>query len=801
MMADCLHACLAEVHLDHYHHNFQRYGLSRCDALVNLQMHDYAKFGITSMADRVRLFKLIQSMKSTQAEGVFCQHDVTGSGNVMQTLQPAAVMQKVDEVLKAQRIPHSAMAPMKHEQVISKTSKSTGAAKPGKSKTRAAASVEFNPSTDLPNFKCRKALNFDDSQLDTSVLDTPSDEELPTKSRTPFAVAKPADKQMSVDKADSTGAIKSAAIHCSPSLAKPSERPSPAKPPESIPSTVAVATVKPPEASLTSQKPVHNLDSNSKSVSSVSKFPPGYYYVQAGFSSSLPHPSSSLHNEGLRYSNSMGQLTMPVDSGIRSAMQFPSRVQIQPDAHITSHAQDPPSQPVYNPHLYSQPSSDVHISSVKSTSHQHPVTQPFGANQVTDPVSKYGMSLMYDQFGGDPIVLPSSGNKVNTSAVVHTKVSSQESAQLFASSMHTAPSLSKPTAESAVTEDFVSPVKECGMAVDLASALVSSASQGHSDSGIASPYSREASAEKSTEHAGFHIRTPRDFSGLPDSFSLGSLMSQTSGGSQNTGIVIDKRVEVAQNRMQASHKQTKDSCVLQTTKTYVSPHELKSNKRPATNSVRKSDVTSGTHQTSHPTKLSPHLSNPSPLDTADIHLTMSSRDSSVARQATDSANSDTLPVAKTTLSSSQHSHSSSHKQSDVPSSNSSYFHHHSREDSYTTTPVLTESDYLVHKEIVHSVGYNYGIPITSHHSPLRSRTLNSGQEQQKKLISAQVESSKPSSLNDPIRVCVRKRPLNKRELRKKEASIVSVQGDRIIQVKERKSSFHMSKYSQQVITA
>ena len=40
-----------------------------CDELVNLSMHDYATLGVVSMEDRVRLYQLVQIMRSVQHDG------------------------------------------------------------------------------------------------------------------------------------------------------------------------------------------------------------------------------------------------------------------------------------------------------------------------------------------------------------------------------------------------------------------------------------------------------------------------------------------------------------------------------------------------------------------------------------------------------------------------------------------------------------------------------------------------------------------------------------------------------------
>lgn len=77
-MADCLYECLKEARLEKYYQNFVNGGLYHCEALLKLSMQDYPRYGVVLMEDRLRLFKLIQIVKSVQSEGLVCKH---GCGN------------------------------------------------------------------------------------------------------------------------------------------------------------------------------------------------------------------------------------------------------------------------------------------------------------------------------------------------------------------------------------------------------------------------------------------------------------------------------------------------------------------------------------------------------------------------------------------------------------------------------------------------------------------------------------------------------------------------------------------------
>ena len=71
----CLYECPKEAHLESYYNSFVRHGIIKCEGLANLSMHEYSRFGVLSMEDRVRLFKLVQIVKSVLADGLHCQHE------------------------------------------------------------------------------------------------------------------------------------------------------------------------------------------------------------------------------------------------------------------------------------------------------------------------------------------------------------------------------------------------------------------------------------------------------------------------------------------------------------------------------------------------------------------------------------------------------------------------------------------------------------------------------------------------------------------------------------------------------
>ncbi|XP_078620933.1 uncharacterized protein LOC144887526 [Branchiostoma floridae x Branchiostoma japonicum] len=82
------------------------------------------------------------------------------------------------------------------------------------------------------------------------------------------------------------------------------------------------------------------------------------------------------------------------------------------------------------------------------------------------------------------------------------------------------------------------------------------------------------------------------------------------------------------------------------------------------------------------------------------------------------------------------------------------------------------------EKVHHGSGYDYGVPQSHARSP--RRTLSYGDDSGEK-----------------IRVCVRKRPMNKREKKAGQADIVQVQGKKAVLVNEAKVAVDLTKYTQQ----
>uniref|UniRef100_A0A2K5J3A8 Kinesin motor domain-containing protein n=1 Tax=Colobus angolensis palliatus TaxID=336983 RepID=A0A2K5J3A8_COLAP len=96
------------------------------------------------------------------------------------------------------------------------------------------------------------------------------------------------------------------------------------------------------------------------------------------------------------------------------------------------------------------------------------------------------------------------------------------------------------------------------------------------------------------------------------------------------------------------------------------------------------------------------------------------------------------------------------------------------------SPILGDYDIPIIQRISHVSGYNYGIP----HSCIRQNTS---------------EKQNPWTEMEKIRVCVRKRPLGMREVRRGEINIITVEDKETLLVHEKKEAVDLTQYILQVI--
>ena len=184
-MSDCLLEILQEVQLERYYKGFVDGGLGTCEALVNLSMQEYSRYGVASMQDRLRLFKLIQIVKSVQDEGIVCRHKTQPKST--QTQNQSKTPDSVDKsssakppkapVSKFSGPSISALGETKSKKDQEKNRWDENqffahrdaqcAKKPEKTE------VVYKKGSDTPIFKCRKTLNFSlesDSSSDDAVV-------------------------------------------------------------------------------------------------------------------------------------------------------------------------------------------------------------------------------------------------------------------------------------------------------------------------------------------------------------------------------------------------------------------------------------------------------------------------------------------------------------------------------------------------------------------------------------------------------------------------------------------------------
>ena len=152
----CLYECLKEAHLESYYTSFVRHGIIKCEGLATLSMHEYSRFGVLSMEDRVRLFKLVQIVKSVLADGLHCQHEypTLRANNIRTHLTVDVHTRTISELARIQGHRNNTNVEVKPIPRIP--------AKPSHGITR--NKVEYNPGSDTPVFKCRKILTFSDSE-------------------------------------------------------------------------------------------------------------------------------------------------------------------------------------------------------------------------------------------------------------------------------------------------------------------------------------------------------------------------------------------------------------------------------------------------------------------------------------------------------------------------------------------------------------------------------------------------------------------------------------------------------------
>ena len=173
-----------------YHKRFSSQGLVSCDELVNLSMHDYAALGVVSMEDRVRLYQLVQIMRSVQHDG--------NNGDTLERMtlsknknQSAAISANVErntngnnrlnvtsEVEVRVCVPEGSecaperggpMATLQSQGLVDALRRSIGGGRGGfatAAEDGVSSTVAFRKGSDSPLFHCRKTLTFSGSDTE-----------------------------------------------------------------------------------------------------------------------------------------------------------------------------------------------------------------------------------------------------------------------------------------------------------------------------------------------------------------------------------------------------------------------------------------------------------------------------------------------------------------------------------------------------------------------------------------------------------------------------------------------------------
>ena len=160
-MSDCLYTCLAEVSLERYHVALVSAGVRRCDQLADLSLSDYVPLGVATAADRLRLFKLVQLVRSVRADGGGgCQHggsDVAACSNGGERTNGVGGCGGPNGV---NGIGH----PTNGVDVNRVNARANG-----RSRASNMNRVEYHAGSDSPVFRCRKVLDFSESDTDQEV--------------------------------------------------------------------------------------------------------------------------------------------------------------------------------------------------------------------------------------------------------------------------------------------------------------------------------------------------------------------------------------------------------------------------------------------------------------------------------------------------------------------------------------------------------------------------------------------------------------------------------------------------------
>ena len=147
--------CLKEAQLEKYYPKFQSYGITQWDHLSQISMEEYSKFGITSMEERLKLFRLVQVVKIVHEE-----KEEEKNKNLSRDVQKNKRIKNQGILKHEEKIEKNDVQRVKGEEIRSPHNKAM--------KRR----MEVNGPEASILFDCKKQLNFSDAEDDELMNDT-----------------------------------------------------------------------------------------------------------------------------------------------------------------------------------------------------------------------------------------------------------------------------------------------------------------------------------------------------------------------------------------------------------------------------------------------------------------------------------------------------------------------------------------------------------------------------------------------------------------------------------------------------
>lgn len=766
-MSGCLYDCLREARLEKYHANFTKQGVTKCEGLTRLQMHDYIRFGIVSMQDRVRLFKLVQIVKSVQDEGMYCKHD-NGSTYLQRNpyqYQAQRVGQQVQNQGQRdiQKSPKGHIERKTHSRIVEENSSKAPKPHPPKTSSQSSNQVEYRPGTGSPIFKCRKVLTFSDSD---------SEDE-------------PKPQIKNVKNIRKTHAKQSEPF-------KPNEGAKP-KEPDSLPARQKHAT-------LTTAKPHHqNLQTKQKQNSSQGISSTKLTHLVENKAANLrqmflmkSQKNTQNENENRKQMNSEFTRTKDTDlsrpAGLENTMQKvisensrsgPSESAIQNETmSLRDLFQRKAQRSLQNDRTEQNYKGNLHASQPPGRENLHASQLPGRENLHASHLPGKEIVYMSQLPGKENVYMSQLAGKENVERENRQQSRSrdQESDRFRSES-------AQGKSESTSQKGKVVSHSSSGLSSDLDGRRSATSSGPESDSGISSKISRDHSLEKVLDHKNVISNSPRCF--FVDFDTVGTLNSSNERGTS----AANSSAEGAKSKSQTPRHFYIEIDPPRTIRSPKQDKVVHEQSEKAANQTKSSDKEKHEETNSQGKSKNTHDAE---VQIGPGNVTTITCDQRRTEQGVIIANKGSLMNRNTQVDNvitigpkpeptaffiAQHpalkQSSSALFKDNKSQENHAYFPAFSPPKEQTPKPPHIE-------RIVHNSDYDYGVP---------------GKTNQRKNSQGTPRSQ---ARKDKIQVCVRKRPLTKRETKRQELDIVKVEREDVIVVEEAKVAIDLSKYIQQV---